>query len=81
MLGMTEALSFAVKGLQTATAKLDRAAQSIALPDDQNSTGFGQIDDIIDVKVAEQDFKANLVTLKTVKELSDELLNVLDETV
>lgn len=76
---MTDAISFAVSGVQTATAKINKAAQNIVSPN--NPGGFGQIEDIIDIKVAEQNFKANLVTLETAKDLSEELLNVLDETV
>ncbi len=74
---MISAITNALSGLQTASKQVDQSAARIANP--QSSVGL--IEDIVDIKVAETAYKANLQTIKVANELTEELLRTLDETV
>lgn len=74
---MINAITSALSGLTSASKQVEQSAASIA-----QSPSQGQIiEDIIDIKVAETSYKANLKTLQVANELTEELLNTFDETV
>jgi len=74
---MINTITSALAGLNNASAKVEQGAQNIA----QSGSNERVIEDIVDIKVAETSYKANLAVLKTADELSQELLNSFDETV
>ena len=74
---MINAISSALSGLTTATKQVEKSAESIANPTSQERL----IEDIVDIKVAETSYKANLKTLKVADDLTRELLNSFDREV
>lgn len=74
---MINAISSALSGLTTASKQVEESAASIAQSPSQGRI----IEDIVDIKVAETSYKANLKTLKVASELTDELLKVFDKKV
>ncbi|MGB4058044.1 MAG: hypothetical protein WBK77_08180 [Alphaproteobacteria bacterium] len=74
---MVNAINSALQGLGTATRQVVESANKIADP--------GQADDLatelVKMKIAETSYKANLATLRTTDEMSDELLHIFDEKV
>jgi flagellar basal body rod protein FlgC len=85
---MINAITSALSGLTTATKQVEESAQNIA----QNATGNAGsdndvgaqgsvIEDIVDIKVAETAYKANIETIKTTTEINEELLRLFDELV
>lgn len=74
---MISAITNALQGLQTATKQVDQSAARIANPSSQDTL----IEDIVDIKVAETAYKANLQTIKVADELTQELLRTFDKTV
>lgn len=74
---MINAITSALSGLTAASKQVEQSAQSIA----ESPSGEQLIQDVVDIKVAETSYKANLAVLKTVNELTDELLSTFDETV
>ena len=81
---MTSIMSTALNGLSAASEKAARAASHIAGVDETNqsvniSTPSPQ--DIIDIKVAAQAYKANIAVVKVDNDMSKELLGLFDETV
>lgn len=74
---MMSAITNALSGLQTASKQVDQSAARIANPQSQE----GLIEDIVDIKVAETAYKANLQTIKVADELTKELLRTFDKTV
>lgn len=76
---MVDAISTALSGIQNASQKIDTAARNIADPN--KFAQSGAVEDIIDIKVAETEFKASVAVLNTAQELTDELLKIFDEKV
>ena len=74
---MISAINNALQGLQGATKQVDQASARIANPSSQSNL----IEDIVDIKVAETAYKANVQTLKVADELTEELLKAFDKTV
>ncbi len=74
---MLNAITSALSGLNTATKQVENAAQSIASDSSQDNL----IEDIVDIKVAETAYKANVAVLKVADELNEELLNSFDRLV
>ncbi len=74
---MINAITSALSGLSTASKQVEVRAENIANPTSQSEI----IEDVVDIKVAETSYKANLEVLKVVNELSDELISTFDETV
>lgn len=70
-------MSAALQGMNSASKQVDESAARIADPQDATDV----IKDIVDIKVAETSYKANLATLKTANEMSEELLQIFDEKV
>ena len=74
---MINAITSALSGLTTASKQVEQSAQSIA-----NLANEGRmIEDIVDIKVAETAFKANIEVIKTADELTQELLRAFDKKV
>jgi len=74
---MINTITSALSGLNTATKQVEQSAQNIA----EGSSSTALIEDVVDIKVAQASFEANLVVLETADELTQELLNSFDETV
>jgi len=74
---MIDAISSALSGLTTASKQVEQSATNIA----QNPSQGRIIEDVVDIKVAETAYKANIETLKVANELTEELLEAFDETV
>ncbi len=83
---MIEAIGIGLSGLQKATQDVENAANNIiTLTTPQNTASDDKAvilnlsEEAINLLRAETEFKANLVTIKTAEELSDELLDIFDE--
>ncbi|MCD8493909.1 MAG: hypothetical protein LRY36_02445 [Alphaproteobacteria bacterium] len=74
---MINALSSALSGLQSATQRVNAAANNIADPAKQDTL----VNDVVDLKVGENSFKANTAVIRATEEMSDELLHIFDEKV
>lgn len=74
---MINSIGIALQGLSQATQKIVESANNIANPQE----GAEIAEDLVNIKVAEVTYKANLFTLKTSEEMSDELLHIFDEKV
>lgn len=64
----------ALSGLQKSSLNVAKAADNIANP----QRGTEVTKDIIDIKINENDFKANATVLKTAKEMQETLLRAVD---
>ena len=74
---MINAIGIALQGLGFATQKVAQSANKIANP--QESDDLGQ--ELVNLKVAETSYRANLATIRTVSEMEDELLHTFDKKV
>lgn len=74
---MMNAIGTALQGLGFATRQVEQSAAKIADP----QQGADMAEEIVNMKIAEANYKANLATLKTAEEMSDELLHIFDERV
>lgn len=74
---MVDAINTAIGGIQNASRNIAKAANNIADPSQQDR----QIEDIVDIKVNEAAFKANVAVVKAVDETQDELLKLFDKEV
>lgn len=74
---MINAITTALSGLNTASKQIEQSAQSIA----ESPSNEQLIEDIVDIKVAETAYKANLAVIKVADELTEELLHAFDKTV
>ncbi len=74
---MINAITSALSGLTAATKQVEQSAQSIA----ESPSSEQLTQDVVDIKVAETSYKANLQVLKVADELTQELLHTFDETV
>lgn len=68
------ALQSAVQGLQKSSANVAKAADNIANP----QRGGEVIKDIIDIKINENNFKANALVVETTKDLQEALFRAVD---
>lgn len=75
---MINTINSALSGLQTSSRQVEQSAQNIA---EGSSSTSNLIEDVVDIRVAETAFKANIQTIKIAQELSEELLNLFDERV
>ena len=71
---MIDALNTSIQGLQKRSLNVAKAADNIANP--QRKADI--VEDIIDIKVNQQNFEANALVLETVQELQDTLFNSID---
>jgi len=74
---MLNAITSALSGLNTATKQVENAAQNIASGSSQENI----IEDVVDIKVAETAYKANVAVLNVADELNEELLSTFDRLV
>jgi len=74
---MIDAITSALSGLNKSSAQIEKSAGNIASSDSPDRI----IEDIVDIKVAETAFKANLEVIKVANELSEELIKSFDRTV
>jgi len=74
---MTNAITSALSGLNTASRQVETKAESIANPTSQSQI----IEDVVDIRVAETAYKANVEVIKVADELTQELIEAFDETV
>lgn len=74
---MIDAITSALSGLNKSSAQIEKSAENIA----SNGSPDRIIEDIIDIKVAETSYKANMAVIKVADELSEELLNSFDRKV
>ncbi len=74
---MINAIGIALQGLGFATKQVVESANKIANPKESDDIAT----ELVNMKVAEMSYKANLATLKTVNEMSDALLHTFDERV
>ena len=78
---MIDALGIGLSGLQKATQKVETAATNIAnltTPQDDGVV-IDLSEEAVNLLLAETEFKANLATIKTADELTDELLDIFDD--
>ena len=71
---MIDALNTSIQGLQKSSLNVAKAADNIANP--QRKADI--VEDIIEIKVNQQNFEANALVLETVQELQDTLFNSID---
>lgn len=77
---MSNTISTALSGIKSATSQINQSANNIA--NIGNGDGGASLPrDIIDIRVAEVAFKANIAVLKAENELTEELLKTFDEEV
>ena len=74
---MISAINSALQGLQNASKQVEQSAVRIAT----EPTPENLVEDIVDIKVAETAYKANLKVIEVADELTQELLRTFDETV
>ena len=74
---MINAITTALSGLNTASKQVNQSAQSIA----ESPSNEQLIEDIIDIKVAETAYKADIEVIKATDDLTKELLHTFDKKV
>lgn len=77
-------LSTAISGLNTATERVNRAADNIAnitTPGHEAAGGANLPRDVVDLKLGEIAYKANVAVIETADDLSQELFKIFDEEV
>lgn len=72
-----DAINTALSGIQTATKTVNKAASNIANPDKMDR----QVEDIVDIKIAETAYKANVKVIQAASDMQDALLEAFDEEV
>jgi len=78
---MIDAIGIGLSGLQKSTQKVDVAAENIANLTTPRDDGviIDLSTEAVNLLLAETEFKANLATIKTADELSQELLDIFDD--
>ncbi|HPD83643.1 MAG: flagellar basal body rod C-terminal domain-containing protein [Alphaproteobacteria bacterium] len=74
---MISAINTALSGLLGASKQVESSAARIAT----EPTAENLVEDIVDIKVAETSYKANLKVIQVADDLTEELLNSFDRTV
>ena len=70
----------ALSGLNKATTQINKSANNIATAGTTND-GANLPRDIVDIKIASVEYKANLIVIETANELTEQLLKTFDEEV
>ncbi|MCI5060011.1 MAG: hypothetical protein MRY79_02945 [Alphaproteobacteria bacterium] len=78
---MIGAINTALSGLLAASKRVEEGATNIAQSTVSGAESSQLIEDIVDIKIAETSYKANLATLKVADEMSEELLDSFDQEV
>lgn len=73
---MIKAINIALSGLNAATRHLNASANNIVRTPPDNLA-----EDVVNMKLAETTFKANLATIRTAEEMSEELNRLFDKKV
>jgi len=78
---MIDAIGIGLSGLQKATEKAESAANNIANVATPRNDGVivDLSEEAVNLLLAETEFKANIATIKTADELSNELLSIFDK--
>jgi hypothetical protein len=74
---MIKALGFAVQGLQQSSLNVAKAADRVSNPDRTSDLS----NDLIDVKINENNFKANAQVIATTKDMQETLFDALGQNV
>lgn len=78
---MINALSSALFGLANASRQVSESAEKIALAGTDKVDDVDLTEEAVKISLSEAAYKANLATVKTVNELTDDLLSVFDKKV
>lgn len=78
---MTDALGSALSGLSNAARKIEASAANIARAGTDLGSDSDLVTDTVNIIAARSEYKANLITLKVSKDLSDQLGRLLDKEV
>jgi flagellar hook-associated protein FlgK len=79
---MIGAISNALQGLMTASQSANKAAERIANVSSEGYTDTIELtEEAINLKIAESSFKANIATIRTIDDMSQELMRIFDERV
>jgi len=79
---MINGINSALNGLNLASQKASQASNNIANATTENvSKNINVAEEVVNLKLAETQFKANAATLRAQQELSDELLRLFDKEV
>lgn len=79
---MIDAINSGLAGLLSATKKVESAANNIANLTTPVAEGQDEVnlsEEAVNLILAETEYKANLATIKTASELSDDLFRIFDE--
>ena len=78
---MIDAIGIGLSGLNKATQKVETAAENIANITTPRDDGVivDLSEEAVNLILAETEYKANLATIKTADEMSDELLDIFDD--
>ena len=74
---MVDAINTALSGMQKASRTVERAAINIATPEKKDT----MIEDIVDIKIAENAYKANAAVIRVADDMQDALLSTFDKEV
>ena len=69
---MNSVIAISLAGLQSAAARLEASARRVASDRDANLPG-----EIVEQKMAEHAFKANLIAMRTANEMTKRMLDIL----
>ncbi len=81
---MIEAINSGLAGLQSAAKKVNESAANIANLTTPVAEGQDEVnlsEEAVNLILAETEYKANLATIRTASELSDDLFRIFDEKV
>lgn len=78
---MINAISSALAGLSTASKQVTESANKIATYGTEQGKDVNFTEEAVKLSLSKAAQKANLITLETVNELTDELLHVFDERI
>ena len=74
---MIDAINIALGGMQNASRKVSDAAENISDPAKLDNL----VEDIVDIKIAENSYKANAAVIRATSEMQDELIRLFDKEV
>ena len=78
---MLNAIGIALSGLQNAAQAVNKSAEKIVDSTTNPQSDVTLAEGVVDLKLSEAAYKANIKTLETVTEIEDEVLNILDKKV
>lgn len=78
---MLNAIGIALSGLQNAAQAVNKSAEKIVDSTTNPQSDVTLAEGVVDLKLSEAAYKANIKTLEAVTEIEDEVLNILDKKV